>query len=163
MLPAKPRRDWAFLAYRKGGVTGEGDACLGSLRQGAERAEQSFAEGPRAGQVDGRSQLCFLAKGIFLWAREGEVPATSSLVAGHGAARMCLQLSLPLGQAPQDRNSPSPEPGGCCCLLHVNLAGSVFSQGCDASSSPCRIAFLSCNIRHLASKRHKRYQGRYLC
>jgi len=113
--------------------------------------ERDFSLGQRRGS----------ACDLLIW--DSESAGLLSLVAGHGAARMCLQLSLPLGQAPQDRNSPSPEPGGCCCLLHVNLAGSVFSQGCDASSSPCRIAFLSCNIRHLASKRHKRYQGRYLC
>lgn len=73
---------------------------------------------------------------------------------------MCPQLSLLLDAASRDRNSPSPEPGCFCCFSHITLSGMVFSQGCDASLSPRRITFLSCNICHLASKHHKRLSGK---
>lgn len=49
--------------------------------------------------------------------RDSESAGLLSLVAGHQAAKMCLQLSLPLDQAPRSRNSPSPDPDCFCCLL----------------------------------------------
>lgn len=66
MLLAKLRRDQTFLAYRKGGVV----SVLAV--NGEELKEQSFAGGPRAGQLDRRSQLCFLAKVIFSGPGQGK-------------------------------------------------------------------------------------------
>lgn len=49
--------------YGKGDVSGDCDICVGS--QHKELREQSFAGAPCAGQLDGRSRLCFLSQVIF--------------------------------------------------------------------------------------------------
>lgn len=90
-----------------------------------------------------------------------------SLVAGHWHAGMCLHLSLPLDQAPQDQNSPFPKPGCFFCLLcrpgpTLAFQGRPFHRGEMLCWTHARSLFLSCNICHLDSQCHRMYQGRYL-